>query len=61
MKTKFYITNCKNSNKKGRIIRYCYKTMCQDKNEVINYYRYINMPDQVRVRLVILIKIDTEA
>ena len=35
------------------------KTMCQDKNEVINYYRYINIPGQVRVRLVI--KIDTEA
>ena len=33
--------------------------MCQDKNEVINYYRYIIILDQVRVRLVI--KIDTEA
>ena len=31
--------------------------MCQDKNEVISYYRYIIMPGQVRVRLVI--KIDT--
>ena len=26
--------------------------MCQDKNEVINYYRYISIPGQVRVRLV---------
>ena len=37
------------------------KTMCQDKNEVINYYRLniiINIPGQVRVRLVI--KIDTD-
>ena len=60
MKTKFYITNGKNSNQKGRIIRYIVtKTMCQDKNEVISYYRYINIPGQVRVRLVI--KIDTEA
>ena len=25
MKTKFYITNGKNSNKKGRIIRYSHK------------------------------------
>ena len=33
--------------------------MCQDKNEVISYYRYIIIPGQVRVRLVI--KIDTEA
>ena len=32
--------------------------MCQDKNEVINYYRYINIPGQVRVRLVI--KTDAE-
>ena len=29
--------------------------MCQDKNEVISYYRYINIPGQVRVRLVIKI------
>ena len=29
--------------------------MCQDKNEVINYYRHINIPGQVRVRLVIFI------
>ena len=35
------------------------KTICQDKNEVISYYRYIIVPGQVRVRLVI--KIDTEA
>ena len=41
MKTKFYITNGKNSNEMGRIVRVT-KTMCQDKNEVINYYRYIN-------------------
>ena len=27
--------------------------MCQNKNEVINYYRYINIPGQGRVRLVI--------
>ena len=33
--------------------------MCQGKNEVISYYRYINIPGQVPVRLVI--KIDTEA
>ena len=33
--------------------------MCQDKNEVINYYRYINILGQVRVQLVI--KIDAEA
>ena len=33
--------------------------MCQNKNEVINYYQYSNMPGQVRVRLVI--KMDTEA
>ena len=33
--------------------------MCQDKNEVIGCYRYVNIPGQVRVRLVI--KIDTEA
>ena len=61
MKTKFYITNGKNSNKKGRIIRYLQKKMCQNKNEVIssNHYRYINIPGRVRVRL--LIKIDTEA
>ena len=31
--------------------------MCQDKNEVISYHRYIIIPGQVRVRLVI--KIDT--
>ena len=31
--------------------------MCQDRNEVISYYRYINIPGQVQVRLVI--KIDT--
>ena len=29
--------------------------MCQDKNEVINYYWYINIRGQVRVRLVIKI------
>ena len=54
MKTKFSITNGKRTNNK--IVT---KTMCQDKNEVINYYRYINIPGQVRARLVI--KIDTEA
>ena len=30
--------------------------MYQDKNEVINHYRYINIPGQVRVRLVIKIE-----
>ena len=45
----FYITNGKNSNKKGQVNK---NAMCQDiKNEVINYYRYINIPSQVRVRL----------
>ena len=29
--------------------------MFQDKNKVISYYRYINIPGQVRVRLVIKI------
>ena len=52
MKTKLYITNGKRTNNK--IVT---KTMCRDKNEVISYYRYINIPGQVRVRLVI----DTEA
>ena len=33
--------------------------MCHDKNEVINYYRYINIRDQGPVGLGI--KIDTEA
>ena len=33
--------------------------MCQDKNEIISYYRYISIPGQVQVRLVI--KIDAEA
>ena len=32
--------------------------MCQDKNEVISYYRYIIIPGQVRVCLAI--KIDKE-
>ena len=31
--------------------------MCQDKNEIISYYWYINIPGQVRVQLAI--KIDT--
>ena len=33
--------------------------MCQEKNGIISYYRYMNIPGQVRVLLVI--KIDTEA
>ena len=28
--------------------------MCQDKNEVISYYRYINIPGQARVRLLVI-------
>ena len=33
--------------------------MCQDTNKVIHYYRHVNIPGQVCVRLVI--KIDAEA
>ena len=59
MKTKFYITNGKKFKQERTNNKIVTKTMCQDKNEVISYYRYINIPGQVRVRLVI--RIDTEA
>ena len=51
MKTKFYITNGKKFKSERMNNKIVTKTMCQDKNKVINYYRYINIPGQVRVRL----------